>query len=103
MSRLLIALIAAMTASAAGAHSWYPEYCCSGKDCAPIDAKFVKERADGVHVNIPVGAHPMLKKQSYSAVVPYSSVKVSEDDRPHICLAYEGTSRFCFFMPLKGY
>lgn len=96
------ALIAAMMATAAGAHDWYPSICCSGKDCAPIDEKFITEKVDGYHVNLPAGSHPMLKKQSYSAVIPYSSAKDSQDGMAHICLAYEGTSRFCFFMPPRG-
>jgi len=94
MNRLTIALIVAMTASAAGAHSWYPAYCCKSAaesptgDCAPIDAKYVTEGPDGYHVNLPAGSHPQLKSAAYSAVIPYDIAKVSEDEDYHICLGY---------------
>lgn len=83
----------------------YPTWCCNSAatsptgDCAPIASKFVTERADGYHVNIPAGGHPQLKTRSYSSIIPYDNAKKSEDGQPHICLAFEGTSRFCFFMP----
>lgn len=108
MNRLTIALIVAMTASAAGAHSWYPAYCCKSAaenptgDCAPIDAKYVTEGPDGYHVNLPAGSHPQLKSAAYSAVIPYDIAKVSEDEDYHICLGYNGTARFCFFAGPRG-
>lgn len=83
----------------------YPSYCCNSAatsptgDCAPIASKFVTERADGYHVNIPAGGHPQLKTKSYSSVIPYDNAKKSDDGQFHICLAHEGTNRFCFFMP----
>lgn len=103
---IAVAIITASTMVAvttrARAHDWYPQICCSGRDCAPVDEKFISEKADGYHVNLPAGSHPMLKKQGYSAIIPYTSAKDSPDGRPHICLAYEGTSRFCFFMPPRN-
>lgn len=112
MKRMLI--IAALAAcSPAMAHiapsgMVYPGECCNSAatspngDCAPIDVKYVTERLDGYHVNLPVGAHPQLKTQGYSGVVPYSSARWSEDGQPHICLGYNGVNRFCFFMPPRG-
>jgi hypothetical protein len=85
----------------------YPTWCCNSAktsptgDCAPISDRFISERLDGYHITIPAGGHPQLKTKSYSAVVPYDQAKKSDDGQPHICLAYEGTSRFCFFMPPK--
>lgn len=106
----IIAVSALVAGTKAKAHvsdsgQVYPNYCCHSAaespsgDCAPIASKFVTEQPDGYHVNIPAGGHPQLKKQSYSGVIPYGDAKKSDDGQPHICLAYEGTSRFCFFMP----
>lgn len=81
----------------ARAHDWYAPECCSGKDCAPIAAKFVTEEADGYHVRLPPGSHPMLRTKGYDGVIPYSSVKDSQDGAFHICLSDEGVYRFCFF------
>lgn len=93
----LITVSALVAGTKARAHDWYPQICCSGKDCAPIDAKYVTEGADGYHVNLPAGAHPMLKTKGYDGVVPYTSVKDSQDGAFHICLSYEGLNRYCFF------
>lgn len=110
MKTLLVSIVIFGLAAAASAHvadsgQVYPGFCCNSAadsptgDCAPIASSFVKEGPDGYHVSIPAGGHPQLKTQSYSAVIPYNVVKDSDDGQAHICLAYEGTSRFCFFMP----
>jgi hypothetical protein len=81
----------------------YPGECCNSAatsptgDCAPIDAIYVKEAADGYHVELPIGSHPQLKTKSYSGVVPYGSAKDSEDGQYHVCLSRDGAFRFCFF------
>jgi len=116
MSRLIISsmavaviavssLVAVTMAKAHTAQSGmeYPPQCCHSAathkngDCAPIDARYVTEAADGYHVELPVGTHPQLKTQGYSGVVPYQSARDSEDGAYHICLARDGHSRFCFF------
>jgi hypothetical protein len=81
----------------------YPGECCNSAatsptgDCAPIDGKYVTERADGYHVDLPAGAHPQLITKGYSGVVPYASAKNSEDGQYHVCLSRDGNHRFCFF------
>lgn len=81
----------------------YPSFCCKSAaesptgDCAPIAAKYVTERPDGYHVNLPAGSHPQLKSQAYSAVIPYKLARLSEDGDYHICLSRDGANRFCFF------
>lgn len=104
----VIAISSLVVVTKAKAHDapsgWsYPQICCSGRDCAPVDEKYITEKADGYHVDLPAGSHPQLIKQNYSAVIPYDAAKDSPDGMAHICLAYEGTHRFCFFMPPKGY
>jgi len=81
----------------------YPASCCNSAathptgDCAPIDDRYVTERADGYHVNIPVGGHPKLKTKGYVGVVPYDGVKKPLSNDYHICLSEDGGTRFCFF------
>ena len=82
--------------------TYSPECCNSAAtsptgDCAPIDDMYVTEESDGYHVNIPAGAHPRLKLNRYSGIVPYAGIKQPIDQSYHICLADEGTHRFCFF------
>lgn len=81
----------------------YPSGCCNSAatsptgDCAPIDDRYVKERADGYHIDLPIGAHPKLKTKGYSGIVPYSAAKQPISNDYHICLSTDGANRYCFF------
>lgn len=81
----------------------YPPNCCNSAatspngDCAPISDEYVTERADGYHINIPVGGHPKLKTKGYIGIVPYAGVKQPISNDYHICLSEDGATRFCFF------
>jgi hypothetical protein len=82
----------------------YPPGCCSSAitnpttgDCSPIDDRYVKEGPDGYEIDLPVGAHPKLKKRGYKGVVPYSAARQPLSNDFHICLATDGANRFCFF------
>jgi hypothetical protein len=81
----------------------YPSGCCNSAatavngDCAPIDEKYVTERPDGYHIDLPAGAHPQLKEYGYSGIVPYKDVKQPVGNDYHICLAHNGSNRYCFF------
>jgi hypothetical protein len=88
--------------------NWPPSCCNSAAthpygDCAIIDAKYVKERSDGYHVDIPIGGHPKLKTKGYSAVIPYKDVRDLPTGEYGICLATDGARRFCFFAGPKGF
>lgn len=82
---------------------FYPPNCCNSAatspngDCAPISDEYVTERADGYHINIPVGGHPKLKTKGYIGIVPYAGVKQPISNDYHICLSTDGATRFCFF------
>lgn len=82
---------------------FYPPGCCQSAatspngDCAPISDEYVTERADGYHINIPVGGHPKLKTKGYIGIVPYAGVKQPISNDYHICLSTDGATRFCFF------
>jgi hypothetical protein len=81
----------------------YPPECCNSAatsptgDCAPIDDRYVTEESDGYHITLPAGAHPRLKTHGYVAIIPYAGIRQPIDQAYHICLANEGTYRFCFF------
>lgn len=86
----------------------YDPGCCRsaaepGGDCAPIQDKYVEEKPDGYHVNLPVGAHPQLVTKGYSGVVPYNVVKRSPEGNFHICLSRDGGHRFCFYAGPRGF
>ena len=44
------AIAAAALALPAFAHDWYPQECCSGQDCEPIDESKITETAEGWHI-----------------------------------------------------
>lgn len=81
----------------------FPPACCNSAatsptgDCAPISDEYVTERADGYHINIPVGGHPKLKNKGYVGIVPYKDAKQPLANAFYICLSTDGTARFCFF------
>jgi hypothetical protein len=86
----------------------YPPGCCHSAatnpngDCAPIPDGTVTAHHDGWHVTLAAGQHPKLKTKGYVAVIPYGQAKVSDDGEFHICLAPEGSHRYCFFAPPPG-
>lgn len=91
------------TPTAAMPLGWaYPPECCQNIDCSVIDAKYVKEGPDGFEINLPVGAHPMLKTKGYVGIVPYSAARSAPDGEYHICLGTDGYTRFCFFAGSRG-
>lgn len=81
----------------------FPPNCCNSAatsptgDCAPIADEYVTERADGYHINIPVGGHPKLKNKGYVGVVPYKDAKQPLGNNFFICLSTDGAARYCFF------
>ena len=83
----LVAVIAALaaTVSLALAHSFYPNECCSGNDCAPI-AEYRVTRGVGGYV---------IDDQHF---VPFKDVRRSHDEDYHACFPYQKFG--CFFAPL---
>jgi hypothetical protein len=81
----------------------FPPACCNSAatsptgDCAPISDEYVTERADGYHINIPVGGHPKLKNKGYVGIVPYKEAKQPLANAFFICLSTDGAARYCFF------
>ena len=74
------------------AHSWYPEECCSGQDCAPADAVYTDTRGRLIVV---VGQRRVL-------VPPGTVARLSPDNRTHVCLVddpYGEALIRCLFAP----
>lgn len=89
-------------------HWMYDPGCCRsaqepGGDCAPIDSKYVKERPDGYHINLPKGSHPKLVNNGYAGIVPYGKERTSPEGNYHICLSADGGYRYCFYAGAKGF
>jgi hypothetical protein len=93
----------AMTAAGEPLPIVYPPSCCNSAatsphgDCAPISDEYVHEGPNGYEINLPIGAHPKLKTKGYSAIIPYRESKQPISNDYHICLATDGSHRYCFF------
>lgn len=79
----------------------YPFYCCSGADCAPIEARTVRESRGGFIVTVVPGSHPMWpteRRQPLVIEIPYDKAKQSQDGHFHLCINDAG-DLLCFFAP----
>lgn len=74
--------------SVAGAHEWYPPFCCSNGDCAPIAGKRVQATPEGFLID-------------GKFIVPRSQVKDSMDGQYHGCFPTP-EKLLCFFAPPPG-
>lgn len=94
---LLLAVVLALDAAfPANAHSWYPEECCSGRDCMAAD-KMIRD-SWGSNVVI-VGPYRILIPSDY---VP----RPSPDGQIHICFIVDGEGSIpefrCLFTPAQS-
>lgn len=91
-----ILLFATGIAVAAEAHSWYPQECCSGRDCAPVRAIDQTMTKDGV-------MHWVLTGKHGKAAVPKNfPMRESHDARMHVCMRYDpfgDLKVICIFVP----
>lgn len=81
-------LVVGVMLSKPRAHEWYPAGCCSGTDCAPIEAARVKPEGNGYVID------------GRFTVAP-ADVKESLDGRYHACFPQPETLG-CFFAPKRG-
>lgn len=72
----------------AGAHEWYPPWCCSGGDCGPLAASRVQLTAAGYVVD-------------GRFTIPLSEARKSMDGRYHGCFPTKDDLK-CFFAPPPG-
>lgn len=80
---LLIPAVVALTlalCNRAPAHSWYPDHCCSDKDCYPVRCEEVKAIGDYYYWR----GHAFAKNASYP----------SKDGNCHVCI---GSYPRCLF------
>jgi len=82
----------ALSATGAGAHSWYPKKCCSGEDCRMVD--WIEHLPDG---------DQLFHAGSISVVVPAEFLRLpSEDSRTHVCVYRIDSGAYrprCVFVP----
>ena len=74
----------------ASAHSWYPQECCSDRDCAPLAESQTPKPLDGGDWLLTTGE-----------VVPRAKVKWSPDGLYHLCRHTAGHI-YCLFVPPQG-
>lgn len=76
-------------------HSWYPEECCTNKDCYPVE--WIKESSegttvkteDGIQVTVPKSIHRLPSRDGdYHLCFPKNDLRV-----------WGVTTIFCFFIP----
>lgn len=99
---MMLAAGATETRSHPAPSGWeYPFECCSGADCAQIDASAVQENKPGFIVTIAPGRHPMWpteRRKPLVLEVPYQKVRLSPDGLWHLCINDAG-ELLCFFSP----
>lgn len=71
----LVALLFLFSSVGVGAHSWYEEACCSGKDCHPVEDYDVAHNNDGSYTYKPLGL-----------VFSRERVRASRDGKYHVCV-----------------
>lgn len=88
----VVGLTVGASATRAFGHGWYSQSCCSGKDCAPIEASAVTWTPNGWRVELRPGQHPMVTLSPIVELVPFDGVMPSEDDRWHACVRTDNPS-----------
>jgi hypothetical protein len=100
------AILAALLAGPAAAHSFYSAYCCSDQDCVPIPASAVEVIPTGWRVTLHPGQHPFVTETVVQEFTHPGTggneAFLSEDEDYHACkLAFSSRIR-CFYAPLGG-
>lgn len=89
---LMVLLTLSAVFAPAAAHDWYPWECCSGLDCAPVDAAEV----------MPGAALKVRTRHGVALIAPDFERRQSQDGRMHACMrpAENGVSiPICLFVP----
>ena len=79
----------------AKAHDWYPEECCHGKDCAPVESMQWVEAFGATHLYV-TSRHGKVR------IPPNFPLRVSRDGRMHVCMQSsfdDGMELICLFNP----
>jgi hypothetical protein len=86
---IVVIVLVSLSCWAALAHDFYPQECCSGKDCSPIKAERVRVTGNGYLVD---GFH----------LVPFARARWSPDEHYHACWPSSGRMLGCFFAPQRA-
>ncbi len=102
---LVLTAAATDTRSHQTASGWdYPFECCSGADCAQIDARAVREIPSGFVVTVAPGQHPIWsteRREPLILEIPHQKARLSPDGKWHLCINDAG-EMLCFFSPGGG-
>lgn len=84
------------------AHEWYPHECCSGMDCAPVEAMYPLSLQDAA-TSSKLPALVAKTKHGTTIVPPDAERRESKDHRTHVCMRVFSTEPFkpflCIFIP----
>jgi hypothetical protein len=96
-------MIVVIAATPLRAHSWYDHDCCNTTDCFPVADAVVTATPNGWLVRIKPGDHPLAFKES-TFLVPYTNdkVRMSQDEKFHVCLGKHTNTLFCIYVPGTG-
>ena len=75
---LAVTILSAVVIAPSCAHDWYPQFCCSGTHCHPVDCKEIQDT--GTLNNM---GRPNLMWKGYG---PFNNVEPSQDSGCHVCL-----------------
>ena len=88
---MIITLLAISTTLASPVHDWYPQQCCSGRDCQQVADDSVEPTAGGYHI------------KETGEIIPYSRTMTSPDGHVHRCWAHivrvPISHTICLFVP----
>lgn len=91
MKWLISALL--LLSSAASAHEWYEQSCCSDSDCAPVSDGIVEDGKEGVIVK-------------NFGILSYTDPRLrwSRDNQDHLCVSKTiwGSKLLCVYRKPKG-
>lgn len=68
-------------------HSWYPDFCCSDKDCRPVPCQEITRGMEGNHLTFYYQGKKLIT----------TTVKESPDGECHVCV--DSYAFRCLFLP----
>ena len=89
---VVVLVTAALFATVAAAHSWYPFECCNDDDCAPVTASELSAS----------GQSSIMTNRLGRILVPHTFPRrISPDNRTHLCVLHtpSGPVPRCLFVP----
>jgi len=104
MRNLFLAGALTLLATTSYAHGPWSALCCSDRDCDFVDAKFIREDGDVVHVDLPPGAHPMWPadgRGNFTAKIMRSALQKPVASEWGVCIGPSG-NLLCVYPPASG-